>query len=146
MKMYVSEIYIMPKGDTPVLMRALLCLILCDPMVYNPPGSFVHGISQARIPEWVPISDSRGTSWQRDWTCVSYVPCIARQIPYHCTTWRRKWQPTPVFLPGKSYGQRNLVGYSSWSHKESDTTEHTHQIKSKKEIQEERSTGVIITT
>ena len=37
--------------------------------------------------------------------------------------WRRKWQPTPVFLPGKSHGQRNLVGYSPWGHKESDTNE-----------------------
>ena len=36
--------------------------------------------------------------------------------------WRRKWQPTPVFLPGKSNGQRNLVGYSPWDCKESDTT------------------------
>ena len=31
--------------------------------------------------------------------------------------WRRKWQPTPVFLPGKSHGQRSLSGYSSWCHK-----------------------------
>jgi len=37
--------------------------------------------------------------------------------------WRRKWQPTPVFLPEKSRGQRSLVGYSPWGHKESDTTE-----------------------
>ena len=37
--------------------------------------------------------------------------------------WRRKWQPTPVFLPGESHGQRSLVGYSPWGHKESDTTE-----------------------
>ena len=37
--------------------------------------------------------------------------------------WRRKWQPTPGFLPGKSHGQRSLVGYSLWGHKESDTTE-----------------------
>ena len=37
--------------------------------------------------------------------------------------WRGKWQPTPVFLPGKSRGQRSLVGYSSWGCKESDTTE-----------------------
>ena len=41
--------------------------------------------------------------------------------------WRRKWQPTPVFfrifLPGKSHGQRSMVGYSPWGHKESDTTE-----------------------
>ena len=34
-----------------------------------------------------------------------------------------KWLPTPVFLPGESYGQRNLVGYSPWSRKELDATE-----------------------
>ena len=37
--------------------------------------------------------------------------------------WRRKWQPIPVFLPGKSHGQRSLAGYSPWGHKESDKTE-----------------------
>ena len=35
-----------------------------------------------------------------------------RKIP-----WWRKWQPTPVFLPGKSHGQKRLVGYSLWGHK-----------------------------
>ena len=34
----------------------------------------------------------------------------------------RKWEPTPVFLPGKSHGQRSLVGYSPWGGKESDMT------------------------
>ena len=43
---------------------------------------------------------------------------IIRKIP-----WRRQWQPSPVFLPGKSHGQRSLVGCSSWAHKELDTTE-----------------------
>ena len=44
-------------------------------------------------------------------------------------SWRRKWQPTPVFLPGKSHGWRNLVGYSPWGRKESDTTSNfTHII------------------
>ena len=38
--------------------------------------------------------------------------------------WRRMWQPTPVFLPGESYGQRRLVGYSLWV-TESDMTEAT---------------------
>ena len=38
--------------------------------------------------------------------------------------WSRKWQPTPVFLPGKRHGQRSLVGYSSWGPKELDITEH----------------------
>ena len=37
--------------------------------------------------------------------------------------WRRQWHPTPILLPGKSHGQRSLVGYSPWGHKESDTTE-----------------------
>ena len=37
--------------------------------------------------------------------------------------WRRKWQPTPVVLPGKSRGQRSLAGYSPWSCKELDITE-----------------------
>ena len=40
--------------------------------------------------------------------------------------WRRAWQPTPVFLPGKSYGQRSLAGYSPWGRKELDTTEATY--------------------
>ena len=39
--------------------------------------------------------------------------------------WRRKWQPTPVFLPGESQGQMNLVGCRLWGHTESDTTEVT---------------------
>ena len=37
--------------------------------------------------------------------------------------WRRKWQPAPVFLPGKSHGQRSLAGYRPWACKESDMTE-----------------------
>ena len=45
--------------------------------------------------------------------------------------WRRKWQPTSVFLPGESHGQRSLAGYSPWGHKELDTTDwltHTHSF------------------
>ena len=37
--------------------------------------------------------------------------------------WRKKWQTTSVFLPGKSHGQRSLVGYSPWGCKKSDVTE-----------------------
>ena len=41
--------------------------------------------------------------------------------------WRKKWQSTPVLLPGQeSHGQRNLAGYSPWGHKEADMTEHAH--------------------
>ena len=49
-------------------------LTVCDHMDCSPPGSFVHGISQAKILEWVAISFSRGSSWPRDQTCVF---CIA---------------------------------------------------------------------
>ena len=41
--------------------------------------------------------------------------------------WRRKWQPTPVFLPGESQGRGSLVGCRLWGHTESDTTEATQQ-------------------
>ena len=41
--------------------------------------------------------------------------------------WRRKWQPTPVFLPGKSHGERSLAGYSRWGHRESQTRLRTAQ-------------------
>ena len=44
-----------------------------------------------------------------------------RKIP-----WRKKWQPTPVLLPGESYGWRSLVGYNPWGCKESDMTEQLH--------------------
>ena len=50
--------------------------------------------------------------------------------------WRKKWQPTPVILPGKSWGQKSLVGYSPWGLKELDMTErlstHTESKKKKK--------------
>ena len=42
--------------------------------------------------------------------------------------WRRKWQPIPVFLPGKCQGQRSLAGYSPWGCKESDMPEHIHTL------------------
>ena len=57
--------------------HAQLCPILCDTMDFSPPGSFVHGISQARILEWVAVSFPRGSSQPRDQTRVSCVSCIA---------------------------------------------------------------------
>ena len=44
-------------------------------------------------------------------------------IPVGKIPWKKTWQPTLVFLPGKSHGQRSLAGYSPWGHKESDMTE-----------------------
>ena len=57
--------------------------------------------------------------------CYFLELCIKMDISF-LFSWRRKWQPTPVFLPGESHGQRSLVGYSPWGRKESDTTEWLH--------------------
>ena len=68
-----------------------LCPTLCDPMDCSPPGSSVHGISQASILEWVAISFSKGSSWHRNWTHVS---CIDSQFPY---CWATKEAPYVYF-------------------------------------------------
>ena len=54
--------------------------------------------------------------------------CSAQFTVLHYLFWRRKWQPTPVFLPWKFHGLRSLVGYSPWGRKESDTTEQLHYL------------------
>ena len=48
--------------------------------------------------------------------------------------WRRKRQPTPVPLPGKSHGGRSLVGYGPWGRKKSDTTERLNKTKGEKDL------------
>ena len=60
--------------------RAQSCPTLCNPMGCRPPGSSVHGILQAETLGWIAVSTSRGSSWPKDWTWVSYV---GKQILYH---------------------------------------------------------------
>ena len=58
---------------------------------------------------------------------VKNLPAQCKRYGFHPWVgkipWRRKWQPTPVFLSGESHGHRSLVDYSPWGHKELDTTE-----------------------
>ena len=86
-------------------------------------------------------------TWLRDWATIIFLnelintwelrmglprfsdkesPCQCRICGFHPwvkkISWRRKWQPTPVFLPGKSHVQRNSVSYTPWGQKELDTT------------------------
>ena len=68
------------------------CLTLCDPMNCSPPGSSVHGISKARILEWVAIPFSRGSFWHRDWTQVS---CIAGRF---FTNWANREAQSVLLL------------------------------------------------
>ena len=65
-----------------------LCLILGKLVDCGPPGSSVHGISQARILEWVAISSSKESSQSRD---QAWVSCIGRQIFYHWATSEAHW-------------------------------------------------------
>ena len=84
------------------------CPALCDPIDCGPPGSSVHGISQARILEWVTVSSSRGSSWPRDGTRFSHISCISRQSLYHCTAWKAlpnvsyKWTHTSYMYISKA--------------------------------------------
>ena len=61
----------------------LSCTTVCDPVDYNPPGSSVHGVLQARILEWIAISFSRGSSQPRDQTWMSCMQadslCLSQQ-------------------------------------------------------------------
>ena len=136
--------------------QSLSCVWLCDPMDCSLPGFSVHGILQARILDWIAIPFSM---WRRNWQnrsfylkkkkklCTSTLgllrwlsgkesTCQCRRCgfdPYvRKIPWNKKYQPTPEFLPGKSNGQRSLVGCSWCSHKELNMTEwlrahaHTH--------------------
>ena len=72
------------------------------------------------------ISASQVSQWLR--ICLpmqetqEFDPCVGK------ISWRRKWQLTPVSLPGKSHGQRSVMGYSPRGHKKLDTTEHAYTM------------------
>ena len=87
----------------------------CDPMDCSLPGSSVH-VNYVSIKARGFPGDSNGEE----------SACNAGDsgsFPWRKIPWRRKWQPTPVFLPWESHGQRSLMGYSLWGYKELDTTE-----------------------
>ena len=98
---------------------AQLCLTLCNPRDCSLPGPSVHGILLARVPKWVAMPFSRGSSQPRDPTQVS---SIAGRF-FNTEPSGKPGLPTPIFLPGEFHGQRGLAGYNPWGHKELDTTE-----------------------
>ena len=90
------------------------------------PGTQEPSVPHARrsAARWVLVQTEEGLPW---WLSSKEPAQQCRRRRFDSWVgkrpWRRKWQPTPVFLPGKSHGQRNLVGYSLWGRTESDTTE-----------------------
>ena len=86
----------------------------------------VHGVakSQTRLSDWTELMFPLLVGSKRylhshvyPVITITFLTCICR---------RRQWHPTPVLLPGKSHGWRNLVGCSPWGHEELDTTERLH--------------------
>ena len=126
-----------------------LCPTLCDAMDHSLPGYSVHGILQAGKLEWVvtspgdlpdpgikpvsllsPALAGGFFTTSATWEDFIYVAKTQTQLSdftftFHFHALRRKWQPTPVFLPGESQGRGSLVGCRLWGHTESDTTEAT---------------------
>ena len=76
------------------------------------------------------VSLHRGRLGLPSWPSGKEPACQCRKSRFDLWVgkipWRRKWQPTPVLLPGKTHGQRSLAGYIPWRRKESDTTENAH--------------------
>ena len=102
---------------------AQLCPTFCDPMDCSPPGSFIHEISQTRILEWVAIPFSRGSSWLRDQTQVSFIAgrffiiWATREADIHKLQQKHFQVPCCVFCPFflliyKNFSFENLCFWS----------------------------------
>ena len=132
-----------------------LCLTLCDPVDYSPPGFSVHRVLQTRILEWLAIPSPEDLP--RNWTQVSHIASRfftiwatrealkdaylvimpLQTIMWEAQIWSLGWEDLlkkgmatySSILAGEFYEQRSLVGYRPWGHKESDTTEWlTHSL------------------
>ena len=95
----------------------------------------MQGIRSDRVPEelWTEVRDmvhkagiktipKKMKCKKAKWLSEEALQIAVKRREVH---WRRKWQPTPLFLPGESQGRRSLVGCRLWGRTESDTTEAT---------------------
>ena len=106
---------------------------------FSSPSSSSDFLRSAIIPEGshhLRVSDGEGNGTPLQYSCLenpmdggawwAAVHGVATSLSlFTFMHWRRKWQPTRVFLPGESQGQGSLVGCRLWGHTESDTTEAT---------------------
>ena len=103
-------------------------------------GGFTSIVAHVSKAQSQPINASRLQNWSLRTTnhkqpnCLNYTwstisllcSTLSLKVFPWAPVWRRKWQPTPVFLPRKYHGQRSVAGYCSWGHEESDMTERLH--------------------
>ena len=107
------------------LLQRVYLINLITPLKFPSPNTVKLGVKILtyecgghRLPRW--LSGKESACWCKRHKRFRFNLWV-RKIP-----WRRKWQSTPVLLPGKSLGQRSLVGYSLWGLKELDMTEQLH--------------------
>ena len=81
-----KKVYFM-KDMRASMLSHFSCVWHWDLMDRSPPRSSVLGILQARVLEWVTMPSSRGSSWPRDWTRVSFVFCIGRRVLSTSASW-----------------------------------------------------------
>ena len=105
-------------------------------------GAAIHGVAKSctRLSNWTELKGQRSRQDHRYSFVASLIAQLVKNLPtmrqtwvwnpwVRKITWRRKWQFTPVFLPGESHGERSLAGgYSPRSRKESDMTEQLHSL------------------
>ena len=100
-----------PRTQPPASEPSRMCIhscSLCAFRMYLAQRSHYGVLNHLRHrPPWWPSGEESTCQCRRH----GFDPWVRKIL------WRRKWQPTLVFLPGKSYEQRSLVGYSLWSHK-----------------------------
>ena len=89
---------------------------------YQAPPSM--GFSRQEYWSGLPLPSPRG-AWWAEVHGVAKIRTRLSDFTFTFMHWRRKWQPTPMFLPGESQGRGSLVGCRLWGHTESDMTEAT---------------------
>ena len=103
-------------------MGKTLNAVVASMILEKNPNQALLDLHARDLPRWHSVKES-SCQWSRH-RRLGLDPWVGKIL------WSRKWQPTPIFLLGKFHGQRCLVGYSSWGHKESDTVEqlrtHSH--------------------
>ena len=117
-----------------VLRRSVVFDSYCDPMDCSPPGSSVHGVLPATILKWIAIPFTRGSSWPRDQTHISYISCISRLVLYH---WHHLGSPQI----GKVLCKLDWVYHISFNPDLSDSR--THAIKHKTKTCPQGDLGLI---
>ena len=130
----IDGLFPFPQGSS-VQFSSVQSLTLCDPMNRSMPGlpvhhqlpevtqTHVHRVSEAIQPLHRYKNLSKPNRGANESACQCRRCKRHRFDPWiEKTPWSRKWQPIPVFLPGKFHEQRSMVGCSPWGHKDSDTT------------------------